>query len=79
MRLLTLARDLRRRKSREKQSLFVAEGVRSVEELLQWYREGKLKPCVTHRLPLEQSADAIRLLTDRKAHGKVVVVPGLAG
>jgi RNA methyltransferase, TrmH family len=34
LRLLTLARDLRRRKSREKQSLFVAEGVRSVEELL---------------------------------------------
>jgi TrmH family RNA methyltransferase len=29
-----LARDLRRRKSREKQSLFVAEGVRAVEELL---------------------------------------------
>ena len=53
--------------------------LRSVEELLQWYREGKLKPCVTHRLPLEQSAEAIRLLTDRKAHGKVVVVPGLAG
>ncbi|HVF40099.1 MAG TPA: RNA methyltransferase [Gemmatimonadaceae bacterium] len=34
MRLLTLARDLSRRKSRERQSLFVAEGVRSVEELL---------------------------------------------
>jgi len=34
LRLLTLARDLRRRKSREKQALFVAEGVRSVEELL---------------------------------------------
>jgi TrmH family RNA methyltransferase len=32
--LLTLARDLGRRKSREKHSLFVAEGVRSVEELL---------------------------------------------
>ena len=53
--------------------------LRSVEELLRWYREGKLKPCVTHRLPLERSAEAIRLLTDRKAHGKVVVVPGLAG
>jgi NADPH2:quinone reductase len=51
----------------------------SVEELLRWYREGKLKPCVTHQLPLERSAEAIRLLTDRKAHGKVVVVPGLAG
>lgn len=34
MRLLSLARDLGRRKAREKHSLFVAEGVRSVEELL---------------------------------------------
>ncbi len=34
MKLLTLARDLKRRKSREKHRLFVAEGVRAVEELL---------------------------------------------
>lgn len=34
MTLLTLARDLRRRKARERQGLFVAEGVRTVEELL---------------------------------------------
>ncbi len=34
MKLLTLARDLRRRKAREKHALFVAEGVRCVEELL---------------------------------------------
>ncbi|HEX5830798.1 MAG TPA: RNA methyltransferase [Gemmatimonadaceae bacterium] len=34
MRLLTLARDLRRRRARERQGLFVAEGVRTVEELL---------------------------------------------
>jgi NADPH2:quinone reductase len=46
---------------------------RSAEELLQWYGEGKLRPLVTHRLPLERSVEAIRLLTDRKAHGKVVV------
>jgi RNA methyltransferase, TrmH family len=32
--LLTLARDLQRRKAREKHSLFVAEGVRAVEDLL---------------------------------------------
>jgi TrmH family RNA methyltransferase len=32
--LLTLARDLRRRKSRERHGLFVTEGVRAVEELL---------------------------------------------
>jgi TrmH family RNA methyltransferase len=34
VKLLTLARDLTRRKAREKHALFVAEGVRSVEELL---------------------------------------------
>jgi TrmH family RNA methyltransferase len=34
MSLLTLARDLRRRKARERQGLFVVEGVRGVEELL---------------------------------------------
>ena len=50
---------------------------RSVDELLRWYEAGQLKPCITHRLPLERSVEAIRLLTDRKAHGKVVVVPDL--
>lgn len=34
MRLLTLARDLHRRKARERQGLFLAEGIRTVEELL---------------------------------------------
>jgi len=49
----------------------------SVGELLAWYEAGKLRPCISHRLPLEETVEAIRLLTDRKAHGKVVVVPGL--
>ena len=34
MKLLTLARDLRRRRARERHRLFVAEGVRAVDELL---------------------------------------------
>jgi TrmH family RNA methyltransferase len=34
VKLLTLARDLKRRKAREKHQLFVAEGVRAVEDLL---------------------------------------------
>jgi NADPH2:quinone reductase len=50
---------------------------RSVTELREWYAAGKLRPEVTHRLPLERGAEAIRLLTDRKAHGKIVVVPEL--
>src|SRR5438093_3541368 len=50
---------------------------RSVEDLLEWYAKGTLKPLVTHRLPLERGAEAIRLLSDRKAHGKVVIIPEL--
>lgn len=34
MSLLSLARDLKRRKGRERRSLFLAEGIRAVEELL---------------------------------------------
>ena len=34
MKLLTLARDLKRRKARDRQHLFVSEGVRATEELL---------------------------------------------
>jgi TrmH family RNA methyltransferase len=34
VKLLTLARDLKRRKARERQQLFVGEGIRAVEELL---------------------------------------------
>jgi NADPH:quinone reductase len=50
---------------------------RSVEELLGWYVAGALKPLVTDRLPLERAVDAIRLLTERKAHGKIVLTPEL--
>lgn len=46
---------------------------RSVDELFRWYGEGKLKPCITHRLPLERTVDALHLLTERRAHGKVVI------
>ena len=49
---------------------------RSVAELLAWYEQGKLRPLITDRLPLPRAAEAIRRLTDRKAHGKIVIVPG---
>ena len=47
----------------------------SAEELLAWYAEGKLHPMVTHSLPLDQGIEAIKLLTERKAHGRVLVKP----
>ncbi|WP_395710575.1 NADPH:quinone oxidoreductase family protein [Reyranella sp.] len=46
---------------------------RSVDALFRWYGEGKLKPCISHRLPLERTVEALHLLTERRAHGKVVI------
>ena len=46
----------------------------SAEALLHWYAEGRLKPHISHRLPLEQGVEAIKMLTERKALGKVVLM-----
>ena len=45
----------------------------SFKVLTQWYQEGKLHPHVSHVLPLEQANEALDLLRERKATGKVVV------
>jgi len=44
-----------------------------VAELFRWYTEGKIKPRVTATFPLEQAADALKLIEARKATGKVVL------
>jgi NADPH2:quinone reductase len=49
---------------------------RNVEELIGWWREGKLRPHVSSTYPLERAPEAIRELADRKAKGKVVVTVG---
>jgi NADPH:quinone reductase len=45
----------------------------NVRELVRWYGEGKLKPHVSQVFPLEQAADALRWVGERKAQGKVVI------
>ena len=45
-----------------------------LKALLQWAASGKLRPNVSHRLPLEEYAKAMRLLIDRKAIGRVALV-----
>ena len=42
-------------------------------EVLQWWRQGQLKPQIMAELPLERAGEAIRVLKDRLAIGKVVV------
>jgi NADPH2:quinone reductase len=45
----------------------------SLQEVLRLIGEGKLKPHVSAKFPLARAGEAIRLLMDRKATGKVVV------
>ena len=45
----------------------------SFAELIKWYVAGKLKPHVSNVMLLEQANEALALLRDRKATGKVVV------
>jgi NADPH2:quinone reductase len=44
-----------------------------VATLFEWYGEGKIKPRVSSRYPLERGGDAIRELQERRALGKVIV------
>lgn len=45
----------------------------NLAELVRWIAEGKIKPYISARFPLARAGEAIRMLADRKALGKVVV------
>jgi NADPH2:quinone reductase len=45
----------------------------SFRQLVRWFEEGKLKPHVSHELPLAEANRALELLETRQATGKVVV------
>ncbi|WP_027534432.1 NADPH:quinone oxidoreductase family protein [Bradyrhizobium sp. WSM3983] len=46
---------------------------RSAAELLEWYQNGKLRPCISARFRLAEAGDAIAQLAARKAMGKIVI------
>src|SRR5689334_4657753 len=51
-----------------------ALGEKRLNDLLAWAEAGKLRPNVSHRLPLEDYAKAMRLLIERKAIGRVALI-----
>jgi NADPH2:quinone reductase len=51
-----------------------ASGEARVKALLGWAEAGKIRPHISHRLPLEDYARAMRLLVDRKAIGRVALM-----
>lgn len=48
----------------------------SLKTLFEWQGAGRIKPHISHVLPLEQTAEAMDLLRSRKSTGKVVVTMG---
>jgi NADPH2:quinone reductase len=53
-----------------------ALGEQRLNALLAWAEAGKIRPNISHRLPLEQWAAGMRLLVDRKAIGRVALMMG---
>lgn len=47
----------------------------SFAQLFRWFQQGKLRPHVSHRLPLDQAAEALSLLQQRRSTGKVALIP----
>jgi NADPH2:quinone reductase len=48
-----------------------------LEALMRWEAAGKVRPHLSHRLPLADYAQAMRLLIDRKAIGRVALMMGV--
>jgi NADPH2:quinone reductase len=51
-----------------------ALGEARLKALTEWAEAGRIRPNISHRLPLENYAPAMRLLMDRKAIGRVVLM-----
>lgn len=47
-----------------------------IRKLREWAEAGKVRPHISHRLPLEDCAAAMRLLIERKAIGRVALMMG---
>ena len=47
----------------------------NLKQMLGWIADGRLRPHIHARFPLDKTADAIRLLDARTASGKVIITP----
>ncbi len=46
---------------------------RNQKQLLEWLGSGRIRPYVSHRFPMEQIAEGLRVITERKVIGKVLI------
>ncbi|MDB6052469.1 MAG: NADPH:quinone oxidoreductase [Pseudomonas sp.] len=47
------------------------------EELVGWLAQGRIRPTITARYPIERGPEALRLVADRKAVGKIMLTTAL--
>lgn len=48
-----------------------------MQELVGWLAAGRIRPAITARFPLERGIEALRLVADRKATGKIMLTTAL--
>jgi NADPH2:quinone reductase len=48
---------------------------KQMETLVEWCAKGEIRPHIDHVFPLEQTAEAIRMMENRQIKGKVVIKP----
>jgi NADPH2:quinone reductase len=46
-------------------------------EIFSWYEAGKVRPALTVTYPLDSFAQALQEVADRRANGRIVLVPNL--
>lgn len=46
---------------------------RNQQQLLEWLGSGRIRPYVSHRFPMEKIAEGLRMITERKVIGKVLI------
>ena len=48
-----------------------------MQELVGWLADGRIKPAITARYPLERAAEALRVVADRRATGTIMLTTAL--
>ena len=48
----------------------------NLDDLMQMFNDGKIKPRISSRYPLEEAAKALREMSERKVKGKVILTTG---
>ena len=50
----------------------------NLRELVQWWREGKLKPLISATYPMERAVEALKEVQERRVKGKIVITTAAA-